>query len=105
MKIAQAVPLALGVIALASACYGAYSHLQTDDEAITARLAIVEMHAADKVSDRQARKNDRIDRLEREIARYERDLLGEMPDKERTFIHRQIQKAEKKIDCIRQDQC
>lgn len=105
MKLSQLIPTALGFIALASACWAGYSHFQTDEEAIFARLAIVEMHASDRISDRQARKNDRIDRLERENARYERDLLGEMPDKERQFIHRQLDKNNKKIDCIRNDKC
>lgn len=105
MKISTAVPTALGIIALASACWAGYSHFQTDEEAIAARLVITSLHASDRISDREARKNDRIDRLEREIARYERDLLGDMPANERAFILRQIDKAEKKKECIREDKC
>ena len=105
MKISQAIPLALGVIALASAAWASYSHFQTDSEGLAARLVIVEMHASDRVSDSEARRNDRIDRLLRENARYERDLIGDMPEKERAFILRQLKKNNDKIKCIQDERC
>jgi len=86
--------------------YATYSHFQTDLEAETARMEIIEKHAADKVSDRVARNNDRIDRLERENARYEKDNLDpKLPQVERDFNNRQIEKNDEKIRCIREFKC
>ena len=86
--------------------YAGYTHFQTDIEAEEARAEIVELHAADKASDRQARNNDRIDRLERENARYEKDNLDpNLPQVERDFNNRQIKKNDAKIECIRRYEC
>ena len=102
MAAAAAVTLA----AIGSGAYAAYNHFQTDSEAIAAREIIVRTHTMDRVSDRQARKNDRIDRLERENARYERDLLDpNLPDYDREFLLRQIGKNDEKIKCIRAETC
>ena len=58
------------------------------------------------ISQNEKFKNDRVDRLERENARYERDLLvGGMPTNEREWIKTQIDKNNAKIKCIREDKC
>ncbi len=96
----------VSLAAIGSGAYATYTHFQTDSEAITAREIIVRTHATDRVSDRQARENDRIDRLERENTRYERSLLNpDLPEYEREFLLRQIDKNDEKIKCIRAEQC
>lgn len=86
--------------------YATYSHFQTDEEGKKARQLIIEQHAADKATNREAHNNDRIDRLERENARYEKDNLNpDLPQVERDFNNRQIKKNDDKIDCIRKYQC
>lgn len=86
--------------------WASYTHFQTDSEATAARALIIEKHAADKVSDRDARNNDRIDRLEQENARYEKDNLDpNLPQVERDFNNRQIKKNDAKILCIRKYEC
>ena len=91
---------------LGGAAWATYSHFQTDKEAIAGRLLITEMHAADKVSAEQARRNDRVDRLERDNAKYEKDnLKPDLPTVEREFNNRQIKKNDLKIECINKREC
>ncbi len=91
---------------LGGAAWATYTHFQTDKEAEAARLIIVETHAADKVTDAQARRNERIDRLEESNTRYEKDNLNPaLPQVERDFNKRQIEKNDAKILCIGKREC
>lgn len=86
--------------------WATYTHFQTDEEAKAARLLIIAQHEQDRISDREADNNDRIDRLERENARYEKDNLNpDLPQVEREFNYRQIKKNDDKIQCIREYKC
>lgn len=106
-QIATAITAVLVVLSTSGGMtYAAYSHFQTDYEAETARAVLVEALASHKVSEAKARENDRVDRLERDNARYEKDNLNpELPAVEREFNNRQIKKNDAKILCIRAKEC
>lgn len=85
-----------GAISLIVATAG---EIQTDQEAKTWRQGHV-------LTEAQKFKADRVDRIERENARIEYDLLDEKLNiKEIDFLKRQIIKNDAKIVCIQDETC
>ena len=91
---------------LGGGAWATYSHFQTDKEAEAARLLIKKDIASYKITQEQARINDRVDRLEIDNAKYEKDnLRPDLPQVDREFNNRQIKKNDAKIVCIRAKEC
>jgi len=66
-----------------------------------ARLLIIAQHLSDKVSARQARKNDRLDRFDRDIKKIDEAILF---DKSLTPDQKQY-KRDQRADLVRKKEC
>jgi len=73
--------------------------MRLDNEA--ARLVIVAQHQTDKVNSMQARKNDRLDRLDRDITKIDEAILF---DKSLTPDQKQY-KRDLRADLVRKKEC
>ena len=89
-------------IAVVSAVWVWVSYLHTDAEA----QVHIQEYEGYKVQQYAADKFDRIDRVEREIARIDFQLLSEdLSPKEREFLKNKRLDLMAKIQCIREDKC
>jgi len=94
--------------------YSKVNELHFDAEAesaallnVEARILIVAQHQKDKVTSAEARKNDRLDRLDREIRKTDEEILF---DKNLTADQKQYKRdlrsdLVKKKECIRKGEC
>ena len=75
------------------------SSMQTDKEAQEWRQGHI-------LTEAEKFKADRVDRVQRESDRLEYDLLdNKLTPEQKTFKQRQLNKNDKKIECIRNDKC
>ena len=93
----------LSTLVTLAACFGllwgGINYFMPKDAAQQEHQAIVD-------SLTESHKQDRIERHDREIARLERDLRNpESSGEERDFIVREIQRLEKRKECIRESTC
>ena len=99
-----------GVLLTIAAIWGVgsaiYNHWMPRDEAHLEHQEIAQQIVQNQKSYLERDKFDRIDRHDREIARYERDLIDpDIPERERAFIAREIQRLEALKACIRSESC
>jgi hypothetical protein len=90
--------LALGAVFTAVIGLTSAGPLQTDEEASKWQ----DQHV---LTEAEKFKADRIDRVQRENDRIEFQLLDPLPVEKVTFLKRQIEKNDKKIECIRAETC
>jgi len=84
-KVTWTLGTIVSLILILGALYKTYDHLATDFELIavavaaeTATKKVAEIHQADKVTQMEARKNDRVDRVNRDIVKQQRLLREEL---------------------------
>ena len=97
--------------------WATYTHFETREhllliraemerDSLLARAEIINTHKTDRISDREAHNNDRVDRVERESDRIEKENLNpDLPQVDRDWNARQLEKNDKKIECIRKYEC
>lgn len=92
--------------AVAGILNAGYQHFMTRGEAHEEHSELVEQIIQNQKTYLERDKNDRLDRHDREIARHERSLIeGNLSERERDFLGREIQRLEKLKECIREETC
>ena len=82
--------------------YAVYGHFHTDAEAAVHVLAFEDYQKAQY----QADKFDRLDRVQREIDRIDFQLISEdLTSRQREYLESKRRDLEKKMECIRRDEC
>ena len=99
-----------GIVITIAAIWGignaVYNHWMPREEAHLEHQEIAQQIILNQQSYLERDKFDRLDRHDREIARYERDLISpNIPEQERAFIAREIQRLEALKACIRSESC
>ena len=110
----EAIPVALrwtvSAVVVIMAVVGYLSTYQSDAEAAAAHETLKKEVQKTKITLEEAYKNDRIDRHEREIFRWEETIAEKEADGTLTEVQhqkylRRIEKLNATIECIRNDSC
>jgi hypothetical protein len=94
------------VVAIAGFVAAGYSHFMTDVEAQEQHQEITDDFQDYQKQQYVADKQDRLDRVQREVDRLEYDLLdAELTVEQREYKKRLINRQEAKTVCIQEDKC
>lgn len=94
------------LVVIGGAAIAAYSHFQTDDEALSAHTEIRTEFSEYRKAHASELNKFRIQQIEQQIANYRYQLLSnELDDRQREWIRQEIERLEQQKACIRNGRC